>query len=313
MKNESLTVPVAIIVYNRPNHTKSLIDALRTQLPSKLYVIADGPKPGSDRDRALVEKTRDEVRKIDWPCEVNEVFSDVNLGLRARVLTGLDAVFQREKFAIILEDDCIPDPSFFPYCEDLLSLYSTEKDVGIIAGHNAGPVINLANSYLFSSFTPIWGWATWSRVWLEFRASAQVETWSPTEVKDVLSTFSTQLMSRQFKKMMLSAFKLDTWDISFAVFLRQRRFVNAIPKVSLISNIGFGQESTHTKFKPFDIELESGGLSFPLKHPDTISDNLRYERRLASKKVLSWLSYPVIHPLQFIQRLVSYLKLRNLD
>jgi hypothetical protein len=120
-------------------------------------------------------------------------------------------------------------------------------------------------------------------------------------------------MSRQFKKMMLSAFKLDTWDISFAVFLRQRRFVNAIPKVSLISNIGFGQESTHTKFKPFDIELESGGLSFPLKHPDTISDDLRYERRLASKKVLSWLSYPVIHPLQFIQRLVSYLKLRNLD
>ncbi len=311
MKPESPDVATAIIIYNRPSHTKALIEALSVFQPSNLYVIADGPKSGSDSDHELVINTRAELMRIDWPCQVREIFADTNLGLRERVLTGLDIVFQNEERAIILEDDCIPDPTFFPLCEDLLLRYDQEKNVGIIAGHNSGPNLNLADSYLFSSFTPIWGWATWSRVWVAFRTAPQVEQWSANEIEDVLSTFSTQLMRRQFKNMMLSAIELNTWDISFAVFLRQRRFVNAIPKVSLISNIGFGRESTHTKFKPFDIELESQRLSFPLRHPNIISENLSYERALARKKVLSWLSYPIIHPWQFLNRLANYFKLRK--
>lgn len=311
MNSEKSPEVVAIIVYNRPNHTRILIDALRAQRPNKVYVIADGAKLGSDLDKVLVARTRDEVKKIDWPCEISEVLSDVNLGLRERVLTGLDVVFQREEHAIILEDDCIPDPTFFPYCEDLLSRYVSEKNIGIIAGHNSGPIVNLADSYLFSYFTPIWGWATWSRVWLEFRGAAQVEAWAANEIEEVLSTFGTQLLRQQFRKMMLSASQLDTWDISFAVFLRQRRFVNAIPKVSLISNIGFGRESTHTKFKPFDIEIESKRLTFPLKHPEGVSEDPNYELFLLRKKISSWLSYPVLHPVEFLVRVLKFLTLKR--
>lgn len=310
MKTEYSDVAVAIIIYNRPMHTQTLIESLRLARPKKVYVIADGPKTESEIDKDLVGKSRAALKSIDWHCDIQEVFADSNLGLRERVLSGLDVVFENEEKAIILEDDCIPDVTFFRYCQELLARYEFVANVGIISGHNAATFPNSGNSYFFSSFTPIWGWATWSRTWREFRKADQVEKWSEDEIEDVLSTFTTGLFRRQFKKMMLTAEKLSTWDISFAVFLRQKRFVNAIPSVSLISNIGFGQRSTHTKFKPFDIEIKSGRLTFPLKHPEGVSEDPSYEPTLYRKKLSSWLSYPVLHPVEFLRRMLKFLNLR---
>ena len=310
MKSEHPDVPVAIIIYNRPTHTQTLINSLRLQKPKKVYAIADGPKNASELDKDLVGKSRAALQAIDWPCDIQEVFADSNLGLRQRVLSGLDVVFENEERAIILEDDCIPDSTFFKYCEELLVRYEFEKNVGIISGHNAATFANSGNSYFFSSFTPIWGWATWGRTWREFRKADQLEKWSKNEIADVLSTFTTRFFRKQFSKMMLAAEKLNTWDISFAVFLRQKRFVNAIPSVSLISNIGFGQQSTHTKFKPFDIEIKSGRLTFPLKHPEGVSEDPSYEPTLYRKKLSSWLSYPVLHPVEFLRRMFKFLTLR---
>ena len=160
-----LATPVVLIFFRRPDTTARVLEVLKKVKPQRLFLIADGPK---EKDRALAEATRQIVDKaIDWDCQVEKNYSDINLGCKRRIETGLSWVFEQVEEAIILEDDCVPELSFFPFCEALLEKYRFDDSVAHIAGNNCTirSESNPQTSYYFSRYPHCWGWATWRRAW----------------------------------------------------------------------------------------------------------------------------------------------------
>ena len=307
------TAPVVFIIFRRPDTTAKVFEVIRKAKPSKLYVIADGARSGNTQEEKLVSNTRSVIDGIDWNCDVTKIYSDENLGLRQRILTGLDTVFSIEENAVILEDDCLPSKSFFSFCSELLLRYKGSKDIALISGSNFAPASNLTEDYFFSRSMFIWGWATWAETWHAFRASPQVEEW-PAELKSEISdTFASQIQKREFFGFMDIAKNLNTWDISLAVWIRQFRKITIIPRVNLIENIGFGEEATHTKFEAFDVQVKRGDFLQRINHPDLIEVNSSLERRMWRKKALKWLTFPISHPVDFVTRMLKFLNSRKLN
>src|SRR5712691_1210425 len=164
---DALRTPVVLIVFNRPEITAQSFAAIRAARPTQLFIIADGPRPNVSGDEEKCAATRAVVEKVDWPCQILRKFAESNLGLRRNVSEGLDWVFRQTEEAIILEDDCLPDPTFFPFCDAMLERYRDDGRIGMISGTN--PSAHLAppdgESYFFSRYYYIWGWATWRRAW----------------------------------------------------------------------------------------------------------------------------------------------------
>lgn len=306
-----LSVPVVFIIFNRPQETAKVFYAIRKSRPSKLFIVADGPRPGVVSDIESSKATRRVVEAIDWPCEVTRVYSEKNLGLRERILTGLDLVFNSVEMAIILEDDVLPDQTFFKFCEDLLAHHYANSEVALVSGYNFAPVKNRDADYFFSNSTYIWGWATWARTWKSFRSAAQVEEWSPEEINTLEKSFASQLQARDFLSMMKIAKDLNTWDISFAVWIRQAGLKTIVPFSNLVDNIGFGPSATHTKFEAFDAQAPVSGLSRSVIHPRSLEVNQKHEKNMWRRKALRWISFPALHPFNFLGRIFRYLKIRR--
>src|SRR5579871_4386735 len=166
MSDWKLTTPVALIVFNRPDTTRQVFQEIRRVRPPVLLVVADGPRRDHPEDEQLCRETRAVAEEVDWPCQVLTEYSDVNLGCRHRPASGLDWVFSQVEEAIILEDDCVPHPSFFRFCSELLSRYRDDARIGTIAGTNVqGGRKRGGASYYFSKYPTIWGWASWRRAW----------------------------------------------------------------------------------------------------------------------------------------------------
>lgn len=162
-----MKAPIVLITFNRPLLTKQVFNVISKAKPSVLFLISDGPRNGAERK--LVEETRQIISLIDWPCKVFRKYSDVNLGCKISVSSGLDWVFSRADRAIILEDDCVPDPSFFTFCDDLLDKYEDNPKIMHITGSFLlGNNSVSKDSYYFSHFTSVWGWATWRRAWTKY-------------------------------------------------------------------------------------------------------------------------------------------------
>jgi hypothetical protein len=303
---ESLA-PVVFIIFRRPETTSRVFEEIRRARPSKLYVIADGARPGNKEELALVSNTRSVIDGVDWPCDVTKIYAEKNLGLRERIMTGLDRVFELEERAIILEDDCLPSPSFFTFCSQLLERYKGNREVSLISGSNFAPKENMKRDYFFSHSMYIWGWATWAESWREFRKTPQVEQWFPEERNAIAASFASQIQKREFFKMMDAAKHLNTWDISLAVWMRQFNKFSIIPRLNLIENIGFGEDATHTKFEAFDVQVTRSDFSGEILHPEAIQTSLALERRMWRVKSLRWLTFPLSHPIQFFSRMSRFL------
>jgi hypothetical protein len=302
-----LDTPVAILIFRRPSQTRKLIDSLRLVSPKKIYVIADGAREGVAGEAQLVDNARLEIAKIDWPTEIIRVYSDKNLGLRERTLTGLDFVFDRETDAIILEDDCIPSLSFFQFSSELLDRYKEDTEVSMICGSNFSPMPKLSDAYFFYTGCFIWGWASWARTWQDFRRSPQVEKWSEGEQKEIMQTFSSAIASRAFKPLMFLAEGLNTWDVSFDVFLRMRGYVSIVPNINLVANIGFGDGSTNTKFESLDSQSISEAMAFPLNHPGKIEASVTLEKKMWRMRLFRWLLLLTLHPWRLAMPLAIFL------
>ena len=273
---------VAFIVFCRPDTTKRVFQRIREAKPPRIYLIADGPKTTDQLS------TCNEVRKIvesgiDWNCELHKVYSDVNLGCARRAQTGLDLVFMKEEQAIILEDDTLPDPSFFQFCEDLLFRYKTSPSVFHICGMNMFPhLYKGGNSYCFSSIANMWGWATWARAWKHY--DLQMPDWNNENKKQFLSKWC---LTRNLRKAMGSMFDLHcdnddpwTWDYQWFYACWRNNGLAAISSQNIVSNIGIGPDATHT-VTDSPVELYPDKLqsqSFPLIHPNTIQRDFTFEK-----------------------------------
>ena len=278
---------VAFIVYKRPDTTRRVFEAIRQARPTRLYLIADGPKapdlePKCQEVRQIVENG------IDWDCELTPVYSDENLGLANRVQTGLDYVFSHEKAAIILEDDTLPNDSFFHFCEELLVRYSNDHRVAHISGCNLHPESFAgSNSYSLCSIVNIWGWATWARTWQSF--DLQMETWKNAPQDEILNQWCHKKKERKEIRAMfdLHCQNKDPWAWSYQWIYAcwSQNGLSIVPHKNLVSNIGIGPDASNTKSNkqvPFFPErMES--IELPLVHPKIKRDK-EFETRYRQKE-----------------------------
>lgn len=273
MSNFLLKTPVAFIIFNRPDKTERVFAEIAKAKPSKLLVIGDGPRLDRIGEIEKVLKTRDIIKRVDWPCEVLVNYSDSNLGCRARVSSGIDWVFECVGEAIILEDDCLPHPSFFKFCEEMLNRYRNDRRIGMISGDNFhfGDVLD-EKSYYFSNFNNIWGWATWRDRW-QHDYDVDLKNW-PDVLRsgDIEGWFGFKGAARYYADIFERVYsnRIDTWDYQWLFGSRLNGRVSIVPNVNLISNIGFGLNATHTISNSVLANMATEEILFPLKHPDEI-------------------------------------------
>jgi hypothetical protein len=295
---------VALILFRRPELTARVFERIREGRPPKLFLIADGPRPGSAEDARLCGEARAVVERVDWPCEVVRDFADENLGLKRRIPSGLDGVFEEVEEAIILEDDCLPHPSFFPYCEELLARYRDDERVVHISGSQLLPEPPTEWSYHFSRGPAVWGWATWRRAWRLF--DVDLTDWhalTKAERKARLrEMFEEEDEQRHWRFVWDNSPEIDNWDAQWSYAALSRGLLAINPNRNLISNIGFGGKATNATEDPFGIAgrpLE--GISFPLEHPPEVRRNVEADR--AASRLFSRAKYERV-------RRVAYLILR---
>lgn len=267
-----LKTPVVLMIFNRPETTHQVFEAVRAVRPRQLLVVADGPRPLNQGEVERCRETRAIIESVDWDCQVLTNYSSENLGCMRRVSSGLDWVFQEVDEAIILEDDCLPHPSFFRYCSELLEYYRNESQIAQICGANFQfNRCQLPYSYYFSRYNHIWGWASWKRAWESH--DNEMTDWPDLRksklLENILSgkketTYWTDVLDRVY------AGEIDTWDCRWTLSCWKNRMLSVIPSVNLVSNIGFGPGATHTPVPNRYASMETESIAFPLCHPSVI-------------------------------------------
>jgi|APSaa5957512535_1039671.scaffolds.fasta_scaffold13971_4 hypothetical protein len=238
--------PVVIIVYNRPAHTKKLLNKLKTIKPKIIVIISDGPK-NDYRDKRKCETVQKIIKKIEWKCKKIYISSKFNMGLKERIYSGLKIFFKKYKKAIILEDDCQPDKSFFIYCEKILELYKNNKRIAGISGNKFNKVF-INNSFYFSKYSSIWGWATWRRVWDDF--DINIKFWPRFKKSKKWLKICPDTVEREFwNNIFNNAYNGNNNSWAYAYLLNNfyKNRLTVVPRYNLIKNIGFGENSTNTK------------------------------------------------------------------
>jgi hypothetical protein len=276
-----MKTPVVLIVFNRPHHTERVFEVIRQAQPSKLLVIADGPRPNRPEDKEKCASARAIIDRVDWECQVLKNYSDINLGCDPRIIDGLNWVFDTVEEAIILEDDCIPHPTFFTYCEELLDRYRHDQRVMNISGQNVlfGRK-RTEYSYYFSRFTLCWGWATWRRSWQYFDVGLKLwpEVQDKRLMKDILEDpYAVKVWERTAQ--MLYDGRLTGWDFKWMFSCWLQNGLCIISDRNLVTNIGYGAEATHIHDEkdPY-IKMAIEAMDFPLKHPPFILRDLEADR-----------------------------------
>jgi hypothetical protein len=269
--------PVLLIWFNRPDLSLQIIERLREVKPERIYVAVDGARPDKKEEEQLCIETRKVVSQIDGPCEVKTLFQERNLGCKKGVITAINWFFENVEMGIILEDDCLPEPSFFPYCRELLERYATNKKIMMISGDRFAPEKS-EESYYFSHSFHIWGWATWRRVWELY--DPQIKSWGDDKNKDWLKIFLNCNIARirYWSKAFDNAYqnKIDTWDIQWVYCCMINQGLSIHPCVNLIRNIGFRGDATHTVLTDDSLaSLSIKAMEFPLRHPETFIVDVR--------------------------------------
>jgi hypothetical protein len=271
----SLQTPIAFIIFNRPDTTEKVFQAIRQAQPQKLLVIADGPRVDRPNEAEKCAAARDVIDRVDWDCEVLTNYSDINLGCKLRVSSGIDWVFSEVEEAIILEDDCWPSASFFPFCQTLLEKYRHDERIMAISGTIFLPEEKLLeNSYHFSKYPHVWGWATWRRAWQHY--DVDMSSWQNFRDQGLLKFSCTDPIESEYWLKIFNDVandRIDTWDYQWVYTCWQQSGLCISPSVNLISNIGFRDDATHTLGASPWAEMKVGSID-NIKHPTFISIDL---------------------------------------
>jgi hypothetical protein len=261
--------PILFLIFNRPDLTYISFNRIREIKPKFLFVAADGPRFNIVSDFENCYKVRKIVTdNIDWECNVRYNFRDVNLGCGLAVSSSINWFFEHVEEGIILEDDCLPNLSFFHFCEDLLFKYRNNSLITHIGGHNSQMGFKRGfGDYYFSRYTHIWGWATWKRAWKFYN-------FSTINLNLIFTHSSKRIFPITLLKELVDS-KLDTWDIQWQYCNFINNKFSIIPNVNLVDNIGFHRDATHTNFsKPgYFKKNHSSELLLPLQHPKKIKFN----------------------------------------
>jgi hypothetical protein len=240
--------PVLFLIFNRPDTTQKIFEVIREIQPKHLFIAADGPRKNKPDDIQKCKETRMIFNQIDWECELKTLFRDENLGCGRAVSSALTWFFNNVEEGIILEDDCLPDLSFFSYCEELLERYRENDEVMLIAGSNChSEIVPPDVSYYFASVLSIWGWAAWRSTWQKYVYDA-----NKISQKQFKLALNSSFRSNKIKRYWLWIFDLmrmhqtDTWDYQLFFSILINKGLSIVPCKNMISNLGFNENATHT-------------------------------------------------------------------
>lgn len=263
--------PVAFFIFNRPETTARVFAAIAAAQPPVLLVVADGPRANRPGEAEKCAAARAIIERVNWSCEVHTHFAATNLGLRVRGSSGLDWVFGQVEEAIILEDDCLPDPTFFRFCEELLERYRDDTRVGHINGFSAQDGRRHAPySYYFSGDVFVWGWATWRRAWRYYDVAMKgwPELRDPRWLGGMYNGRSPEETQRIWRY--LYDGDLTAWDFQWIFACWAQNALAITPYTSLVTNIGFGSSATGSMLRNKLTDITAEPVAFPLSHPPYI-------------------------------------------
>jgi hypothetical protein len=285
-----LNTAVLFLVFNRPNTTKQVFESIRKAKPPRLYIAADGLREDRLGEEETVQSVRNYVMSnIDWNCEVKTLFRDKNLGCKYAVSGAITWFFEQEEMGIILEDDCLPSQSFFWFCEELLDIYKCDTRIMMVGGTNYFDDLTdqVHESYIFSRYFNIWGWATWKRAWSLYDVG--IKRWSKNmhnnDLKHVLcNAEASKYFSRAFD--LIKTNKIDTWDYQWCFTCLFNNGLSIVPAKNLISNIGV--TGTHTAnrvsenhfFRVHNLEIRT------ITHPILVCPSYYYDNKFLKEKLI---------------------------
>lgn len=265
--------PVLMILFNRPELAGQVLARVRQARPARLYIAVDGARENRPGDAGLTARCRALAEQVDWPCELKTRFSEVNQGCGRGPSNAISWFFSQETAGIILEDDCLPELSFFPFCAELLEHYAADAEVMHINGNNFAPAkpgpIYDGSSFGFCRYAQAWGWASWARAWQHFDYDAKGIREATTRNFDVAGVENLRREAHRDRVVStLEHHHHDVWDYQWQYAVMKRRGLCISPAVNQISNLGFGEDATHTTdATSFVARAKTGMLDFPLKYP----------------------------------------------
>lgn len=277
----TLTTPVIFIIFARPDLTARVFQAIAQARPKVLLVLADGPRFPEEKEKCL--KARRVLDNVDWECEVLTNFADTNLGSKSRVASGLDWAFSIVEEAIILEDDCLPAPSFFNYCQTLLEYYRHDGRIMHISGNNFQfGRRRTPYSYYFSKYTHNWGWATWRRAWKYF--DVDMKSWPEFKSLNIIHSLSEDANEQRYWIDIFDrtyAGSIQSWDFQWLYTCWIQNALSILPHSNLVSNLGFRSDATHTSKRNVLAQLPTVDI-WNIVHPTFVvrnreADNYTFE------------------------------------
>ena len=298
--NFVLTTPVVFITFNRLDTAQEVFEQIKKAAPRKLYLISDGARQNRQGEAKKAAEVRGYIEAgIDWDCEVHRIYADSNMGCRGRIASGLDEVFEHEDTAIIIEDDIKPHNTFFRYCQTMLEWYKDDERIGMITGCNLCPDYDCGRDYIFSKITEIWGWATWRRVWKNYRISITDE-----EMKELADTrYLRNYWGRWYGDTIMKGLidvkleRCSAWSYSLSYLIATNNQLVIVPGHNLITNIGFEREdATNTAGKSRYVFPE-GELEFPIARRSGCSVDYEYDKQYVD-------AYHKENPVQFVYSFV---------
>lgn len=264
---QSFDTPILVLIFNREHKTRRLLELLKKIRPKKLFISADGPRAHKVGEAEKCKKTRAIFNEIDWDCEVFQLYREKNLGCKRAVHGGISWFFEQVEQGIILEDDCIPDNSFFQFSQELLDKYAEDESISHISAHNPVEPLDIESSYTFTNQVLVWGWASWRRAWKLMDIEMQQLDNYINENK--IDTYLKYKPAQEYiiqKWQDVNHGKLDSWAYPWAFSCIASGGLAIIPKTNLINNIGFDEEATNTNHhKP---TIVNHPIPFPLTHPN---------------------------------------------
>lgn len=274
-----LHTPIAMILFNRPRLTQRVFERVRTAQPTHLLLAADGPRADKPGESALCAEVRSIAGKVDWPCKVETRFSSENQGCRLGVSSGIDWVFERCERAIILEDDCLPDESFFGFAERMLDVYADDPRIMMVTGFNPlGQWHSDRQDYHFANCGSIWGWASWRRAWQHY--DVNMSAWDDETLRQ---RFRDALALPEIYEPRESAYDkvrrglVNTWDYQWTLARLLQSGLSIVPAVNLVQNIGFDAQATHTHATPHWAMAPVQRLTLPVRTASYVAIDRQYD------------------------------------
>jgi hypothetical protein len=275
-----LNTPILFLVFNRPETTRQIFAAIRRAQPKQLFIAADGPRENVASDREKCALVREIIaQSVDWDCEVKTLFRVHNLGCKNGVTSALDWFFDNVEEGIILEDDCLPSASFFSFCTAMLEKYRNDTRIMQISGLNVENISDIKESYLFSRFSSIWGWATWKRAWRFY--DREIKSWpyirGSKDFRQFVNSYAMALMLKYNFNLVYNK-KVNSWDYQWQYCALINSGLAIVPVKNMIKNVGFSTEATHCLKEPkFHKALELHEMSEKLVHPVYMFSDKNYE------------------------------------